>query len=172
MEKSLKPFDIVALGFMTFAFFLGAGNMIFPPLAGFYAGDQLLPAVAGFLLTAVGLPLLGLMAIAKAAGGLPTLGKYLPQRASTLLGLVIYVILVPAFGIPRTALVAYEMGVLPFVESAGTMTLVLFSVFYFSKKKSRFDKVSINQCIFWRGIYLVIHRSSSSIVPIKSTNTI
>lgn len=132
MDKSLKPLDVVALGFMTFAFFLGAGNMIFPPLAGFYAGDNLLPAIAGFLLTAVGLPLLGLMAIAKASGGLPTLGRFLPKRASTLLGLVIYVILVPAFGIPRTALVAYEMGVLPFIESAGSITLALFSLFYFS----------------------------------------
>lgn len=132
MDNSLKPLDVVALGFMTFAFFLGAGNMIFPPLAGFYAGGNLLPAIAGFLLTAVGLPLLGLLAIAKASGGLPTLGRFLPKKASTLLGLVIYIILVPAFGIPRTALVAYEMGVLPFVESAGFLTLALFTLFYFS----------------------------------------
>jgi len=132
MGTSLKPFDIVALGFMTFAFFLGAGNMIFPPLAGFYAGDNLLPAIVGFLLTAVGLPLLGIIAIAKVAGGLPTLGRFLPKKASTLLGLLIYLILVPAFGIPRTALVAYEMGVLPFVESPSSMTLALFTLFYFS----------------------------------------
>ncbi|WP_250657582.1 branched-chain amino acid transport system II carrier protein [Alkalimarinus coralli] len=132
MEKSLKPFDVVALGFMTFAFFLGAGNMIFPPLAGFYAGDNLLLAIAGFLLTAVGLPLLGLFAIAKAGGGLPTLGKFLPKRASILLGLLIYLILVPGFGIPRTALVAYEMGVIPFVESGSSMTLAIFTLCYFS----------------------------------------
>lgn len=132
MNKSLRPLDVVALGFMTFAFFLGAGNMIFPPLAGYYAGDNLLPAIAGFLLTAVGLPLLGLLAIAKASGGLPTLGRFLPKKASTLLGLVIYIILVPVFGIPRTALVAYEMGVLPFIESPGAMTLALFSLFYFA----------------------------------------
>lgn len=132
MDNSLRPFDIVALGFMTFAFFLGAGNMIFPPLAGFYAGDNLIPAIIGFLLTAVGLPLLGLLAIAKASGGLPTLGRYLPKKVSTLLGLIIYVILVPAFGIPRTALVAYEMGVIPFIDSPGVLTLALFTLCYFS----------------------------------------
>ncbi|UZE95023.1 branched-chain amino acid transport system II carrier protein [Alkalimarinus alittae] len=132
MDKSLRPLDVVALGFMTFAFFLGAGNMIFPPLAGFYAGDNLLPAIIGFLLTAVGLPLLGLLAIAKASGGLPTLGRFLPKKASTLLGLTIYLILVPAFGIPRTALVAYEMAVVPFADSPGVITLALFTLVYFS----------------------------------------
>lgn len=32
MTKSLSPKDIIALGFMTFALFVGAGNIIFPPL--------------------------------------------------------------------------------------------------------------------------------------------
>ena len=35
---------------MTFAFYLGAGNIIFPPLAGFMAGEHLLAAMCGFLL--------------------------------------------------------------------------------------------------------------------------
>ncbi|MDT9091324.1 branched-chain amino acid transport system II carrier protein, partial [Escherichia coli] len=41
MTKSLKLSDIFGLGFMTFAFYLGAGNIIFPPLAGFMAGEHL-----------------------------------------------------------------------------------------------------------------------------------
>ena len=49
---------------MTFAFYLGAGNIIFPPLAGFMAGEHLLAAMCGFLLTAVGLPLEGVALIA------------------------------------------------------------------------------------------------------------
>ena len=36
----LKGFDLLALGFMTFALFLGAGNIIFPPSAGMAAGDR------------------------------------------------------------------------------------------------------------------------------------
>ena len=31
---TLKTRDIIALGFMTFALFLGAGNIIFPPIVG------------------------------------------------------------------------------------------------------------------------------------------
>ena len=69
MNQTLKLTDIVALGFMLFAFFLGAGNIIFPPLAGQLAGESLLPAMIGFLCTAVGLPLLTIVAIAVAGGG-------------------------------------------------------------------------------------------------------
>ncbi|OXE30061.1 hypothetical protein CA163_25335, partial [Vibrio parahaemolyticus] len=41
MKQTLKLTDIVAVGFMLFAFFLGAGNIIFPPLAGQLAGENL-----------------------------------------------------------------------------------------------------------------------------------
>lgn len=47
-EPKVKITDIVALGFMLFAFFLGAGNIIFPPLAGQLAGDELIPTMLGF----------------------------------------------------------------------------------------------------------------------------
>jgi LIVCS family branched-chain amino acid:cation transporter len=69
LKKTLKVTDIIALGFMTFAFFLGAGNIIFPPLAGQLAGENMLSAMSGFLVTAVGLPLIGIIAVAIAGGG-------------------------------------------------------------------------------------------------------
>ena len=34
MTHHLKSRDIIALGFMTFALFVGAGNIIFPPMVG------------------------------------------------------------------------------------------------------------------------------------------
>ena len=48
--KTLRTRDIVALGFMTFALFLGAGNIIFPPMVGLAAGEHLVGATLGFLL--------------------------------------------------------------------------------------------------------------------------
>ncbi|MGL4700072.1 MAG: branched-chain amino acid transport system II carrier protein, partial [Raoultella sp.] len=115
MTKSLKLFDVFGLGFMTFAFYLGAGNIIFPPLAGFMAGEHLLAAMCGFLLTAVGLPLITLIAVAKGSSGGGASGwtgmtRYLPAGAATALAIAIYIIMGPAFAIPRTGLVAYEMG--------------------------------------------------------------
>ena len=49
----LKGSDLVALGFMTFALFLGAGNIIFPASAGMASGDNIWPVALGFLLTGV-----------------------------------------------------------------------------------------------------------------------
>lgn len=68
MKQSLKLTDITAVGFMLFAFFLGAGNIIFPPIAGQFAGENVLSAMAGFLVTAVGLPLVAIIAVAMAGG--------------------------------------------------------------------------------------------------------
>lgn len=106
--------DTVGLGFMTFAFFLGAGNLIFPPFAGDLAGSNMLLAMVGFLITAVGMPLIGLIAVAKANGNVM---KLLPPLAATILAIAIYLIIGPIFAAPRTGLVAYEIGGRPFVEN-------------------------------------------------------
>ena len=51
--KVLKGQDILALGFMTFALFVGAGNIIFPPIVGLQAGPHVWMAALGFLITAI-----------------------------------------------------------------------------------------------------------------------
>ena len=60
--------DALVIGFALFAMFFGAGNLIFPAFLGNMMGDQFLPALIGFLLTGVGLPLLGIMACSRAEG--------------------------------------------------------------------------------------------------------
>ncbi|MBQ1915035.1 MAG: branched-chain amino acid transport system II carrier protein, partial [Selenomonadaceae bacterium] len=66
--KYLKKSELVMIGLMMFSIFFGAGNLIFPPALGQSAGESLLPAIFGFLLTGVGLPLLGIVAIALQGG--------------------------------------------------------------------------------------------------------
>jgi branched-chain amino acid:cation transporter, LIVCS family len=110
--------DTLGLGFMTFAFFLGAGNLIFPPFAGMLAGENMQFAMLGFLITAVGLPLAGLIAVAKANGKVMAM---LPAFAATALAIAIYIIIGPAFAAPRTSLVAYEIGARPFMDGTATM---------------------------------------------------
>lgn len=116
---------------MLFAFFLGAGNIIFPPLAGQLAGDHFLPAMSGFLLTAVGLPLITIVAVAVAGGSWGHLTKDLPKRAATIMAVLIFIIIGPAFAAPRTGLVAYEMAVKPFFIDASQAHLTLFSIAFF-----------------------------------------
>lgn len=132
MKQTLKISDIIAVGFMLFAFFLGAGNIIFPPLAGQLAGENLLPAMTGFLLTAVGLPLITIVAIAVAGGSWEHLTKDLPKRAAMIMAVLIFIIIGPAFAAPRTGLVAYEMAVKPFFIDAAQSHLTLFSILFFA----------------------------------------
>jgi branched-chain amino acid:cation transporter, LIVCS family len=120
-NNKMSVTDTIGLGFMTFAFFLGAGNIIFPPFAGMLAGENMLPAMMGFLITAVGLPLLGLIAIAKSNGKVTAL---LPAFAATALAITIYVIIGPAFAAPRTSLVAFEIGARPFIDNPELTTLI------------------------------------------------
>lgn len=114
MSKQLSPFDTLGLGFMTFAFFLGAGNIIFPTMTGMMAGAEVLPAMLGFLLTAVGLPLLGLFAVAKAGGGISAMTKLLHPAIGVVISVAIFIIIGPLIAAPRTGLVAYELGVKSF----------------------------------------------------------
>ncbi|PXS68830.1 branched-chain amino acid transport system II carrier protein, partial [Salmonella enterica] len=69
MTHQLKSRDIIALGFMTFALFVGAGNIIFPPMVGLQAGDPTPTPAICFLISPVGLPGLIVLALGKTAGG-------------------------------------------------------------------------------------------------------
>ena len=114
--RHLSKTDIISIGFMMFSIFFGAGNLIFPPSLGQVAGTNLWPAMAGFLTTGVGLPLLGIIAIALVGGDYPT---YIGQRvapwfAALLLGLL-YLSIGPLFAIPRTGAVSFEIGIRPFL---------------------------------------------------------
>ncbi len=131
VKQTLKLTDIIAVGFMLFAFFLGAGNIIFPPLAGQLAGENLMPAMFGFLLTAVGLPLITIVAIAVAGGTWDHLTQDLPKKAAVVMAALIFIIIGPAFAAPRTGLVAYEMAIKPFFIEASQTNLTVFSVLFF-----------------------------------------
>jgi branched-chain amino acid:cation transporter, LIVCS family len=129
--KTLKTRDIVALGFMTFALFLGAGNIIFPPSVGLAAGEFQWSAALGFLLTGVGLPLLGIVALARVGGGLDTLTSPIGKIAGTLMGLSIYLTIGPFFATPRTATVSFEVGMAPFTGNTPE-ALMWFTIGYFA----------------------------------------
>ena len=129
--KKLHLWDILALGFMTFALFLGAGNIIFPPMVGLSAGDQLWPAALGFLLTGVGLPLLTVVALARVGGGMPALTAPLGKAAGIALGVAVYLCIGPLFATPRTATVSFAMGVAPFVGDT-PVNLLIFTCVYFA----------------------------------------
>ena len=121
------------IGFMLFALFFGAGNLIFPPTVGQLSGSNFMPAILGFIVTGVGLPLIGIIAGSFSEDGFRSEAKRVHPAFAILFMVTIYLTIGPFFAIPRTAMVSYEMSVLPFLEG-GVETMVSkvgFSVFYF-----------------------------------------
>lgn len=129
--KTLSPANILALGFMTFALFLGAGNIIFPPHAGLQAGENLWPTAMGFLITAVGLPLLTLVALARVGGGIQELTAPLGRLPGLILAILVYLAIGPLFATPRTATVSYEVGIVGLVGDSW-QALLIYSLLYFA----------------------------------------
>ena len=130
MSSSIKTTDVIAIGLMTFALFLGAGNMIFPPYLGQVASGDFAITVIGFLLTGVGLPLLGVVATARLGGGLSSFTRYLPAWVAMLVGLVLYLSIGPLFAAPRTGIVAWEMSFAPMFPEAEYGQLIYSLVFF------------------------------------------
>ena len=63
MKKKLTFKENMFIGSMLFGLFFGAGNLIFPIHLGQAAGSNVFIANLGFLITAIGLPFLGIIAI-------------------------------------------------------------------------------------------------------------
>ncbi|MEG2630983.1 MAG: branched-chain amino acid transport system II carrier protein, partial [Comamonas sp.] len=129
--QTLQTRDLITLGFLTFALFLGAGNIIFPPMVGLAAGEHLWSAALGFLLTGVGLPLLTVVALARVGGGMDAITAPLGRVGGTLLGVAVYLTIGPLFATPRTATVSFEMGLAPFVGH-GAGALLGYTCAYFA----------------------------------------
>lgn len=110
---------LVAIGMMLFALFFGAGNLIFPAALGQQAGQSLAPAIAGFLMTGVGLPLLGVIALGlSGAKDLQALSSRVHPWFGVTFTIALYLTIGPLFAIPRTGSVAFEMGAVPWLSEA------------------------------------------------------
>lgn len=121
--------ELVILGFMTFALFVGAGNIIFPPFIGLRAGGDLWDAASGFLATGVGLPVISLVAMARCGGDIGQLTKPAGKTLGLMLSVICYLTLGPLFATPRTATVSFEAGINPLFS--GHVSLRLFSCTFF-----------------------------------------
>ena len=123
----MKNQNALAIGLMTFAMFLGAGNIIFPPFLGLEAGTQYMPAMLGFLVTAVGLPALTLIVFGRLSDS-AQLTKALPQPLAIAFWVLLFTAVGPAFAMPRAVTVAYEMGIKPFVSDDYLMSFSILFV--------------------------------------------
>lgn len=133
MGKTLSAMEIVFVGLMLFSIFFGAGNLIFPPALGQAAGTQLFPAMAGFLITGVGLPLMGVLAIGVAGGAYTEqIERHVHPKFALALLVVLNLTIGPLFAIPRTGAVAFEVGIRSFLaEDSYAMGQFLYTLCFF-----------------------------------------
>lgn len=121
--------ETLALGGMTLALFLGAGNIIFPPLVGLQAGGNTFTAGLGFIITAVLFPALAIISLAINGGDINELTKPLGKRVSFIFISICFLTLGVLFGTPRTATISYELIAHGTTESWGQK--ILFSIAFF-----------------------------------------
>lgn len=124
--------DGLAVGATLFSMFFGAGNLILPPLLGVQAGPAVVPATAGFFIAGVGLPVLGIVAVAL-AGTVRELAERVHPVFSRVFVAAVYLAIGPCLAIPRTSSTAFEMlqPLLPGGSSVEVARL-LFSVAFFA----------------------------------------
>ena len=130
--NNLTKKDRFLVGMTLFSMFFGAGNLIFPPFLGVQAGDSTWIAMAGFVLSAIGFPILGVMAVAR-AGGIDHLARRVHPLFAGLFPLLIYLSIGPCLAIPRTASTSFEMTVMPFLGegvSIGMAQIIYSSLFF------------------------------------------
>ena len=128
----MKQFSLAqtcALGAMTLALFLGAGNIIYPPLVGMQAGYNVGLASIGFIVSAVLFPALAIVALALNGGDVLELTRPLGNRLAVPFVCVGFLALGVLFGTPRTATISYEL----IFGSMGVAwgTRALFSLLFF-----------------------------------------
>lgn len=131
--KQLSRNNLTLISLTLFSMFFGAGNLIFPPFLGAQAGTNTWIAMLGFCLSAIGFPILGVIAVAK-SGGLSNLAGRVHPIFSSIFTFLIYLSIGPCLAIPRTASTSFEMAVVPFISSNINLNLIqiIYSVIFFA----------------------------------------
>ena len=134
MTKKLTRRQRLLVATTLFGMFFGAGNLIFPVHLGQMAGRNVLPAMIGFIITAVGIPIFGVAAIGVThSDGLQTLSSKVGKGYGIFFTCLLYLTIGPLFAIPRCATVSFTTGVSPMLsDSAQALALLLFSAVFFA----------------------------------------
>lgn len=154
MKERLRIGQNILIGSLLFGLYFGAGNLIFPVKMGQMAGQNMWLAAIGFLITGVGLPVLGIIGSSLAQSkSMLEMTNPIGKVYSVLFTCLLYLTIGPLFAIPRTATVAFEVGLRPFVSDEKVkMGLIIFSVLFFAV--TLFFALRPARILDWVGKYL------------------
>ena len=133
--KKLTRRQRILVATTLFGMFFGAGNLIFPVHLGQMAGSNVIPAIIGFIITAVGIPIFGVAAIGVThSDGLQTLSGKVGKGYGIFFTCLLYLTIGPLFAIPRCATVSFTTGVAPMLldPSKEWLALLIFSAIFFA----------------------------------------
>lgn len=99
---------ILSTGLAMFSMFFGAGNVVFPLVVGQAAGDQTIFATLGLLITAVGVPFLGMLAILLFQGNYQNFFATMGKIPGFILTSAIMLLIGPFGGLPRCIGLSYS----------------------------------------------------------------
>lgn len=135
MQKQLNIKQRILVAGTLFGMFFGAGNLIFPVHLGQLAGYNMIPAMIGFIITAVGIPILGVAAIGNThSDGLQSLANKVGKGYGYVLTCLLYLTIGPFFAIPRCATTSFTTGIEPMLAGriSSSLALFLFSTIFFA----------------------------------------
>ena len=154
MKEKLNFQQNLLIGSLLFGLFFGAGNLIFPVQMGQASGSHVILATIGFLITGVGLPMLGIVASALSESeSLFDMARPVSTGYAVFLTCALYLTIGPLFAIPRTATVAFEVGMNPFIAKEYLrLGLLIFSLIFFSI--TLYFSLRPGRILDWVGKYL------------------
>ena len=134
MKRKLTMKETIVVASTLFGMFFGAGNLIFPVHLGQMAGSNSWPAILGFCITAVTIPILAVAAIGNThSDNLMELSSKVSGWYGRLFTAVLYLTIGPFFAIPRCASVSFTTGVAPIVgESHFRLWQLIFTFVFFA----------------------------------------
>ncbi|MFD1670802.1 branched-chain amino acid transport system II carrier protein [Agrilactobacillus yilanensis] len=133
MENTLTKKQYLILGSLLFGLFFGAGNLIFPIHLGQLSNGNWSAAAIGFLLSAILLPLLAILAISVTrSNSMYDLARPAGKKFALFFMILTHATLGLLVATPRTATVTFSIGIQPFLpkgwEHGG---LLIFSLLFF-----------------------------------------
>jgi LIVCS family branched-chain amino acid:cation transporter len=152
MNKTKETF---VTAFALFSLFFGAGNLILPPLLGFKSGALWWLVALGFCVSAVLIPLFGILAHARLQGTMLDFANKVSPGFSIIYCYIVYGISI-ALPSPRTASVTHEMAIAPFFDTPPLLTSILYFILVFLFVINRSKILDILGKILTPGIILIL----------------
>jgi LIVCS family branched-chain amino acid:cation transporter len=131
---SQNPVRLLTVAFAVFSMFFGAGNLIYPLQVGLTSGIHGIIGLVGFLLTAVLLPYLGLLAMILFDGNYNEFFNRLGVIPGQALLCACLMVIGPLIAIPRIVTLSHVMTApfipVPFLQEITPLSSLVFSFFF------------------------------------------